>query len=934
MTMEEEGSNGHQYNDEEEESYYDDDDDLEETVLNDLSNHTLSTHDDLLGTEIAGGSGLSTTSNSSSSSSSGNHSPSSKKSGGEGTARTAETTGSGSPKLSPSAMPSSRSMMGKEGGDPFIDDEEDEAYDSYDDDLDGGGMLYKSPSMYGGMMDDDGTDYTPTSNSNLSGSTSSKTTSKTRRKKRNANSSSGIGNEKYNHTISMVRLMFITTLFTFAAIVSNVVFIISHNKEQSIFQEKLHLYGKQFQNEIQTTLYKYYWFADSFVSSITASDDSASTTTSSITGAFPSSTSSSSAMTIPDFVYQCEQIHALLQTSVIWYSPILYGKHDRQNFEYYAILQQTNPTLYDVSIASSSTSSSNSRTNQSHTWAYHESTTSPTQVTFYDTDRTISQGIYRMENGKAVRIASSGDDDDEVDVSLAVPIWQISTVGGNDVVENAYSIRMFDQYSERIRQDAIQQMLNIKDGSDPPGAAVLSDILSSSNKGEEGDDNDDSIHESFQTPTSAWYFPITTTSSSSGSESTAKVVTGAMTFHLHWQTIIEQTIPKLGLIENESHGPIMFLVLENTCGSIHSYGIDLHRKHSDSSGEDGSSHVTVTYLGDSDTYHDDTLEAPYFDYEDVTNFVIIQNPATRSEEVIEGYSDIEDVATTRSMDSGGNEDSSPYFIPITSTCGSYRIRLYPTVEMKATYITSRPELLRTGIAMLFLFTCCIFIGYDCIQERKNRQLQSSAQRTNAIVESLFPSTVRDRIYEEQVLNQPPVNPKVLRASLTKMQNPKYRLKSYLDGDEEEHNNSSHHRRKSTTSRGRGKSSMKKAYYTGNNGGNAIMEDVKSAMYNEAQSRLSKSYSQKAIMDAINDIKELEKYMPTSDPIADLFPRATVMSAGKCFSNAYIAKESSVCTRFGNRFEFNVLKPISSVCVSVCPGPCLVLHRYCGIYGME
>ena len=59
-----------------------------------------------------------------------------------------------------------------------------------------------------------------------------------------------------------------------------------------------------------------------------------------------------------------------------------------------------------------------------------------------------------------------------------------------------------------------------------------------------------------------------------------------------------------------------------------------------------------------------------------------------------------------------------------------------------------------------------------------------------------------------------------------------------------------------------------------------MEDVKSAMYNEAQSRLSKSYSQKAIMDAINDIKELEKYMPKSDPIADLFPRATVMSAGK------------------------------------------------------
>ena len=68
---------------------------------------------------------------------------------------------------------------------------------------------------------------------------------------------------------------------------------------------------------------------------------------------------------------------------------------------------------------------------------------------------------------------------------------------------------------------------------------------------------------------------------------------------------------------------------------------------------------------------------------------------------------------------------------------------------------------------------------------------------------------------------------------------------------------------------------------GNNASNGGMTNAKATLYSEATSRLSRSYSQKAIMDAIHDIKTLEKYMPTSDPIADLFPRATVMSAGMC-----------------------------------------------------
>ena len=815
------------------------DDDIDETVLNDLSRHTLSSHD-LMSTD----GGASSTSVSSFS----------YPSAGDDTATTTSTAPNGSPKPSsiaakPGESPTSNTAAGDVSVESSSNNDEDD-FDEY-------------PESFYGL---DGTDHTPASSSTSRTGVARVSKGGTPRKlERNKRSSIGsnrgggnAGDDNFNHTISMVRIMFITTLFTFAAIVSNVVFIIAHNKEQATFESKIHMYGQQFQSEIQNQLYAYYWLADSFVSSIVtpSSGDSAPSTT--------------NAEVIPDFAYQCEQIHDLLHTSVIWWSPVLYGSEERSTFESYAILQQTNPSLYAISTASSSSSADTSNSDSA------TSSSDFTQVIFYDTDRTISQGIYRMENGTAVS-EGNGEGTYSNDF-ISAPIWQLSIEGGNDQVQNAYSIRMFDQYSETIRQHAIDQMLTgglggKANASSTKASAVLSDILSTKV-------SDDSIHESFKTPTSAWYFPVT------DGEDQDKTVIGAVTFHLHWQTIVERTIHKLGLMENESLGPIMILLLENTCGSVHSF--EIRRRKADDA-DDVTNYdeeaIEVTYLGNSDTYHDDGLEAPHFDYEDVTNFVIIQNSAYDASnaanddaDIDAEHSDAEEVVTARLM--GDNHE----FIKTTSTCDSYRIRVYPTIEMKTTYITTRPELLRTGIAMLFLFTCCVFIGYDCIQERKNRQLEQSAQKTNAIVDSLFPSNVRDRIYEQH--NQQPkkqtYNPRVLRASLTKMQNPKLRLNSFLAGDEDDGANDNKKPDSNRNNGGRRRSSinMKKAYFMGgNNASNGGMTNAKATLYSEATSRLSRSYSQKAIMDAIHDIKTLEKYMPTSDPIADLFPRATVMSAG-------------------------------------------------------
>lgn len=45
----------------------------------------------------------------------------------------------------------------------------------------------------------------------------------------------------------------------------------------------------------------------------------------------------------------------------------------------------------------------------------------------------------------------------------------------------------------------------------------------------------------------------------------------------------------------------------------------------------------------------------------------------------------------------------------------------------------------TGVAVvIFIFTSMVFIFYDCLVERRQRKVYSSAVRNNAIVSSLFP----------------------------------------------------------------------------------------------------------------------------------------------------------------------------------------------------
>jgi len=79
---------------------------------------------------------------------------------------------------------------------------------------------------------------------------------------------------------------------------------------------------------------------------------------------------------------------------------------------------------------------------------------------------------------------------------------------------------------------------------------------------------------------------------------------------------------------------------------------------------------------------------------------------------------------------------------------SYIVSIYPTNEFRAKFITNEPILYTAVVVSIFVLTTMVFLLYDCMVQRRQVKLLSTAQLTNAIVASLFPRDVQKRIMDE------------------------------------------------------------------------------------------------------------------------------------------------------------------------------------------
>jgi class 3 adenylate cyclase len=80
----------------------------------------------------------------------------------------------------------------------------------------------------------------------------------------------------------------------------------------------------------------------------------------------------------------------------------------------------------------------------------------------------------------------------------------------------------------------------------------------------------------------------------------------------------------------------------------------------------------------------------------------------------------------------------------TSGC-EYTIKIYPSQEYRQEFENNKPFLYTAIGVMVILVSAVVFLIYDWFVRKRQDRLVTSAKRSNALVDSLFPANVRDRL---------------------------------------------------------------------------------------------------------------------------------------------------------------------------------------------
>ena len=80
------------------------------------------------------------------------------------------------------------------------------------------------------------------------------------------------------------------------------------------------------------------------------------------------------------------------------------------------------------------------------------------------------------------------------------------------------------------------------------------------------------------------------------------------------------------------------------------------------------------------------------------------------------------------------------------TC-NYSVHLYPSITFVKSFDSNVAAFAAATVGATFILVALIFAAYDYMVHSRNKKITAVAERSNAVVRSLFPETVRDRLME-------------------------------------------------------------------------------------------------------------------------------------------------------------------------------------------
>jgi hypothetical protein len=119
---------------------------------------------------------------------------------------------------------------------------------------------------------------------------------------------------------------------------------------------------------------------------------------------------------------------------------------------------------------------------------------------------------------------------------------------------------------------------------------------------------------------------------------------------------------------------------------------------------------------------------------------------------------------------------------------TYLLTIYPSATIEEQMRTNQPAIYTVVMVMLFVLAAVFFVVYDYFVQRQQREAMEEAARSNAIVSSLFPAEIRDRLFNGEQNGDDATMP--VKDTPSSKDNEKgstaqkFRLKNYLDEEGE------------------------------------------------------------------------------------------------------------------------------------------------------
>jgi hypothetical protein len=86
-------------------------------------------------------------------------------------------------------------------------------------------------------------------------------------------------------------------------------------------------------------------------------------------------------------------------------------------------------------------------------------------------------------------------------------------------------------------------------------------------------------------------------------------------------------------------------------------------------------------------------------------------------------------------------------VPLNFDVCPYTISLYPSDEFKDMYTTNNAIVFSISVVLIFAFVTLVFFVYDTNVERRQKVVLNTAEKTSAIVSSLFPTAIREQMLQ-------------------------------------------------------------------------------------------------------------------------------------------------------------------------------------------